>query len=145
MHDQPKRRLVIVRLIRLLAGVLVTAGCFQWHSTLASQTWLFPFLFLMVTSMLTAWVTGPPWGWVVTAGWIVLGGGLAIARAIQGPLTWFYHRDLVAAVLGQGETLMLTGLFAMFASAAGLCAWGSTALLRHLFQRGRDWYVRPPG
>lgn len=136
MHNQPKRRLVIVRIIRLFAGVLVTAGCFEWYSTLPSQIWLFPFLF--TASMLTAWVTGPPLGWIVTAVWIMLGGGFAIARDIQGPLTWLYHGDLVAAMLGQGDTLTITGLFAMVASAAGLCAWGSTALLRHLFQHGRD-------
>ncbi len=95
--------------------------------------------------MLTAWVTGPPWGWVVTAGWIGVQGSLAIARAIQGPFTWFYHGDVVAAVLGQGDTLVVSGLFAMLTSAAGLCAWGSTARPRHLFQRGREWCVRPPG
>ncbi len=146
MHNQLKGRSVIVRIIRLLAGVLITTAFLQLSDAQASRTWLvFPYSWLVVTSMLSAWVTGPPWGWVVTAGCIMLLGAFDIARAIQGPLAWYYRGDLVAAVLSQGETLQLTGFFALLTSAGGLCAWGSNNLLKHLFQRGRQWLMRTPG
>jgi hypothetical protein len=73
----------MIRLIRLLAGVLIAPACFQLWSAQGSGGWL-SLVVVVAISMLTTWVTGPPWGWVVTAGWIVLGGDLGTARAIQG-------------------------------------------------------------
>ncbi len=143
MHNQSQHRRVIIRLARLLVGVLVIIVSSQWDNALTSQIGWFPFL--VALSMLTAWVAGPPWGWAVTVGYIVVGGAFDIARAIQGSLDWYYHGDLVAAVLSQGETLTLTGIFALVASAASLFAWGSADLLRHLIQHGHVQYRQPPG
>jgi len=120
--------------LRLLSGVLVTAVCFQWGSGQDLQAWLFPFVF--ATGMLTTWATGPRWGWLVTPGYLLIRGGLIIANAIRGPLDWFYHGNLLVAILRQPETIQITAVLAVVAGMGGLCGWVVTALISHV--------MRPP-
>ena len=120
--------------LRLLASVLVTAACFQWSLGQDLQQWLFPFVF--ATGMLTTWATGPRWGWLVTTGYLGVQGSLYIANAIRGPLDWFYQGDLLAAVLAQSETIIITAAFAVVAGMGGLCGWIIIALIG---------YLKPPG
>jgi hypothetical protein len=120
--------------LRLLSGVLIAAACFQWSYGQDLQQWLFPFVF--ATGMLTTWATGPRWGWLVTTGYLLVQGSLAIANTIRGPLDWFYHGNLLAAVLAQSETIWITVLFAMVAGTGGLCGWVVTALVSHVMPSG---------
>ncbi len=120
--------------LRLLAGALLTATCFQWSSAQDLQQWLFPFVF--ATGVLTTWATGPRWGWLVTTCYLMVQGGFYIANAIRGPLDWFYRGDLLAAVLAQSETIIITAAFALVAGMGGLCGWAIIALISHLVPTG---------
>ncbi len=116
--------------LRLLAGVLVTAICFQWSLGQDLQQWLFPFVF--ATGVVTTWATGSRWGWLVTTSYLMVQGSFHIANTIRGPLDWFYHGNLLAAVLAQSETITITAALALVAGMGGLCGWVITALISHL-------------
>lgn len=132
---QRRAKFMLKRLIRVLCGVLITVGVlhFLWERDL--HEWLFPMLFL--TGLLVAWVTGPPWRWLVAAACLWIQSGVTIASAIGGPLMWFYGGNVIAAVLGQSETLVLTAVFSMVTSAGGLCGWAIASLVTTIYQY---WY-----
>lgn len=132
---QNREKSILKRLIRVLCGMLITVGVlhFWWGHDL--HEWLFPMLFL--TGLLVAFVTGPPWRWLVVAACLWIQSGVTIAGAIRGPLMWFYGGNLIAAVLGQSETLVLTVMFSLVASAGGLCGWAIASLVTTIYQH---WY-----
>ncbi len=115
--------------LRLLAGLLLAAICFQWSSDRDLQQWLFPLVF--ATGMITTLATGPRWSWLVTTGYLVVQGGTHVANAVRGPLDWFYHGNLLAAVLAQSETIVITAAFVLIADLGGLCGWVITSLITH--------------
>ena len=121
--------------LRLASGVLITAVCFQWSYGQDLQQWLFPFVF--AAGMLTTWATGPRWGWLVTTGYLLVQGSLAISNAIRGPLDWFYRGNLLAAVLAQSETIWITLILAAVAAMGALCGW----VVRRRFVHGNS--IRP--
>ncbi len=130
--SQHRAKLIFQPLIRILCGVLITMGVFHLSWGHDFGEWLFPMLFL--TGLLVAWVTGPPWGCLVVAGYIWIQGAVTIVYAIRGPLVWFYGGNVIATVLGQSETLVLTLGLSLVASAGGLSGWGIASLVTRIYQ-----------
>ena len=78
---QHRAKLVFQSLIRILCSVVITMSVFHlsWGHDFGEM--LFPFLFLV--GLLVAWVTGPPWGWLIVPGYFWVSGALNIAYAIR--------------------------------------------------------------